>query len=107
MPTLELKQWEEVFAATHRSTLERLLTDYLKRRQWLSKPNQVRTAELTECIDIHDSDTHMLCVRVEYTQGDPATYLLFVSYAFGEAAQQMLNESSPAVLARLQLSGCR
>ncbi len=105
VPTLELKQWEEVFAAAHRPTLERLLTDYLKRRQWLGKPDQMRTAELTECMDIHDSDTRMLCVRVEYTQGDPATYLLFVSYAFGDAAQQMLSESSPAVLARLQLSG--
>ncbi|NJM97698.1 MAG: maltose alpha-D-glucosyltransferase [Phormidesmis sp. RL_2_1] len=106
IPSITLQQWETIFAPAQRGALEDVLDAYLARRQWLGvQLEKVRSTALTECMAIPDSDTYMLCLRVEYRQGDPKTYLLFVSYAFGESAAHLLNESSSMVLARLQLSG--
>jgi maltose alpha-D-glucosyltransferase / alpha-amylase len=105
VPTIALNQWEAIFATAQRSTLESLVSSYLERRGWLeNQPTKVRAAELTECLAVPDSDTHMLCLRIEFMQGDPATYLLFVSYAFGESALHLLSDASLSVLARLQIS---
>lgn len=104
LPTIELTQWEAIFAPAQRNTLERLLRDHLRSRQWLNgQGDKVRTAELTECMAIPDSDTHLLCLRIDYKQGDPDTYLLFVSCALGEAAQQLLKESSATAIAQIQI----
>ncbi len=106
IPNLQLERWEAIFSTAQRGSLEDVLDAYLARRKWLSiQPETVRSTALTECMAIPDSDTYMLCLRVEYKQGDPKTYLLFVSYAFGESALHLLNESSAVVLAHLQMPG--
>ncbi|MGB7086070.1 MAG: maltose alpha-D-glucosyltransferase, partial [Phormidesmis sp.] len=74
VPTLNLRQWEAIYSTDQRQTLERLLTDYLRRRDWLGgKADKVRSVELTECLDVPDSDTRMICLRIDYKQGDPET----------------------------------
>ena len=104
VPTLEVRQWENVFAASKRERLTTLLTKYLSERQWLGpEPEKVRSSEVTECMSIPDSDTHMVCLRVEYRQGDPITYPIFISYASGSAAQQLLSETPQMVIAHLSL----
>ncbi|MGC1308013.1 MAG: maltose alpha-D-glucosyltransferase [Phormidesmis sp.] len=106
VPTIELTQWEAIFSAAQREILTTLITTYLTERKWLGNdPEKVRSSELTECMAIPDSDTYMVCLRVDYKQGDPATYPLFISYAFDEAAQQLLNEASPMLMARLKQPG--
>ena len=102
VPVFELTQWEAMFSAGRKEHLTKLMTNYLIEREWLgSEPEKVRSSELVECMAIPDSDTYMVSLRVDYTQGDPATFPLFISYAFDGAAQDLLNESAPTVMAKL------
>lgn len=102
VPTFELTQWEAMFSAGKKESLTTLITNYLTERELLgSEPEKVRSSELIECMSIPDSDTYMVNLRVDYTQGDPATFPLFISYAFDSAAQHLLNEASPTVMAKL------
>ncbi len=104
LPVFELTQWEAMFSASKKESLTALVTNYLTEREWLgSEPEKVRSSELIECMAIPDSDTYMVCLRVDYTQGNPATFPLFISYAFDDAAQRLLSESSPTVMAKLKL----
>ena len=106
MPTFELTQWEAMFSASKKGELTTLITNYLIGRELLgSEPEKVRSSELLECMAIPDSDTYMVSLRVDYTQGDPATFPLFISYAFDGAAQHLLSESSPMVMAKLTSPG--
>lgn len=103
VPTFELTQWEAIFSAAQRESLTKLTTNYLIERDWIgSEADKVRSTELVECMAIPDSDTYLVFLRVDYKQGDPATYPLFISYAFGESAQHLLSESSSMVMARLK-----
>jgi maltose alpha-D-glucosyltransferase/alpha-amylase len=45
----------------------------------------------------------LVCLRADFVQGDPETYLLPLAYAEGERATQLLKEMPQAVIAQLQL----
>ncbi|NEP16727.1 MAG: maltose alpha-D-glucosyltransferase [Leptolyngbya sp. SIO4C1] len=104
-PTLTINSWEAVMSQTAvRTKLETLLPHYLVRRQWLSdRVRKIRTAQIVETIALSERETQMLCLRIEYQQGDPVTYLLFASCATGETARQLLNDSASAIIAQLRV----
>ena len=105
VPTIKLKRWETIFAGPQQEKLEKVLTSYLTRRNWLEgQADRIRSTELTECLAIPDSDTRLLNLRVDYRQGDPVTYTLLVSYAAGEEAFQLVSENSPMLVAKMELS---
>jgi maltose alpha-D-glucosyltransferase/alpha-amylase len=47
----------------------------------------------------------MVWLRVDYIQGDPETYLLFLAYAEGEAGMHLLAQKPQSIVAYLQVSG--
>jgi len=103
LPTLAVKRWEAVFTLAQRDQLTALVTDYLSGREWLGpEPEKVRASEIVECMAIPDNDTYMVSLRVEYRQGDPVTYPLFVSYAAESADQQLLSDAFQTAIAYLK-----
>jgi maltose alpha-D-glucosyltransferase/alpha-amylase len=88
-----------------KTQLESLLPDYLTRYHWFEGRNRtVQAAQITELIVLpyHDRVASLLWLRVDFTQGTPQTYLLYLGYAAGELARQLMNDSPQAIVVRLQ-----
>ncbi|MBW4482349.1 MAG: maltose alpha-D-glucosyltransferase [Tildeniella torsiva UHER 1998/13D] len=114
LPTLALEgAWPRAFSqlqsAQTRSftfSLETLLPQYLASHPWFGgRTRTVQTARIVEAIAMPYSTGHaqMLELHVDYIQGSPQTYVLFLAVAEGEQALQLLAESPQAVVARLRL----
>ncbi|MBD2041857.1 maltose alpha-D-glucosyltransferase [Microcoleus sp. FACHB-672] len=114
-PTAELPmlavsgQWQNVFSqAQVKGTLESILPNYLLTCRWFGgKARIVQSTHIGEVIPISykDMEAQLVWLQVDYTQGDPQTYLLLLAYAEGEQAALIHAEMPQAVVARLQLAG--
>jgi maltose alpha-D-glucosyltransferase/alpha-amylase len=109
IPTLVVTHWQSLFSQPSlRSKLETLLPDYLSNYGWFGgKTRTVQTAQITETIALPHANgaTQLLCLHIDYIEGDPDTYLLFLSSAEGEPAIHLLTETPQAVVARLRTAG--
>lgn len=92
--------------------LEALLPQYLSSFSWFDgRFRPVQAAHLIEAIALpypRGSQTNlaqMICLHVDYLQGNPQTYFFFISTDEGEEAARRLSESSSSVIARLQILG--
>ncbi len=92
--------------------LETLLPEYFSSFSWFDgRFRPVQAARLTEVIPLpypKSSQTNlaqMICLHVDYLQGNSQTYFFFISLDEGEEAARRLSESSTAVIARLQILG--
>lgn len=88
-----------------KTQLEAHLPDYLLRYRWFEGRNRtVQTAQITEAIALPYKDriAYLLWLQVEFTQGNPQTYLLHLGYADGATADHVLNDMPQAIVARLQ-----
>lgn len=89
------------------SSLENLLPSYLVSRHWFGgRTRTVQTARIVAAIAIPygNSYAQMLELQVDYIQGNPQTYVLFLALAEGEQALQLLSESPQSVVTRLKLA---
>jgi maltose alpha-D-glucosyltransferase/alpha-amylase len=88
--------------------LEALLPAYLKGRRWFGgKARPLRSASLPELVPIpYDSAiAYLTAIVVEYTEGDPETYVLPLTVATGERAAQVQKDFPQAVVARVHGTG--
>jgi maltose alpha-D-glucosyltransferase/alpha-amylase len=119
LPTLVVSgDWENVFSQPQlTASLESMLPDYLYSCRWFSgKTRIVQSTQITEVIPVplerlgtgktsaHSPTAQMIWLQVEYTEGEPQTYLLVLAYAEGQQAMHLLAESN-AVVARLKIQG--
>ncbi|XGV99769.1 MAG: maltose alpha-D-glucosyltransferase [Leptolyngbya sp. BL-A-14] len=111
-PTLAMSgTWQTAFASlqsaqtrSFTASLETLLPEYLANRRWFGgRTRTVQTARIDDAIAIPYKDSHayMLALHVDYIQGSPQTYVLFLAYAEGNQALQLLTDTPQAVVARL------
>ncbi|QZZ22978.1 maltose alpha-D-glucosyltransferase [Leptothermofonsia sichuanensis E412] len=110
IPTLVVGDaWPSVFSQPDlKGKLESWLPDYLCQFHWFGgRTRTVQTATITETIAIPYKNRQAFMVRlhVDYIQGDPQTYWLYLSYARDENAIQLLTETPQAVVARLRTTG--
>lgn len=52
-----------------------------------------------------DVDAHFVILRVEYTEGEPESYLIPIAFATGERAAQLSNENPNQLIANLEQRG--
>ncbi|HLH73542.1 MAG TPA: maltose alpha-D-glucosyltransferase, partial [Chloroflexota bacterium] len=109
LPTLSVDgEWLDVFQGKAKTRLEDALIGYLQERRWFGgKARQVKSAQIVEMIPVpFDSTTAQLSlVLVEYTEGDPETYVLPLARATGEHAEQLRAYAPRAAVARLRRPG--
>ncbi|WP_017298254.1 maltose alpha-D-glucosyltransferase [Nodosilinea nodulosa] len=113
LPMLD-STWQRAFArlqsAEARSfaaSLETLLPRYLASHRWFGgRTRTVQTAHIVGAIAIPYGSSHaqMVELQVDYIQGDPQTYVLFLAMAEGDQALQLLADLPQAVVARLKLA---
>jgi maltose alpha-D-glucosyltransferase/alpha-amylase len=97
--------WERSIHDAGKTALEAILPAYLRSRRWFGgKARQIRTVSIpgTFRFPYHDAVAHLLLATVEYTEGDPETYVLPLAVATGERAAHIENDCPQAVVARLE-----
>ncbi|MBW4471901.1 MAG: maltose alpha-D-glucosyltransferase [Stenomitos rutilans HA7619-LM2] len=111
-PTLAMSgTWQTAFTAlqsaqtrSFTTSLETLLPEYLANHRWFGgRTRTVQAARINDAIAIPYSNNHayMLALHVDYIQGSPQTYVLFLAYAEGAQALQLLSDTPQSVIARL------
>jgi maltose alpha-D-glucosyltransferase/alpha-amylase len=90
LPLIVVESWAQVFQGRSLAILLRRLPAYLKTRRWFQgKDRLIRNIEIRDTIPIPDTSAQILLGEVEYTEGDPETYVLPGSIAVGDAAEQV------------------
>ncbi|HEY9707811.1 MAG TPA: putative maltokinase, partial [Oculatellaceae cyanobacterium] len=120
LPSLVVNgNWQSIVAQSEaKASLESILPHYLYTCPWFDgKARTVQSAQIVEVISVpvgesgvgktsaQSSTAQMIWVRVDYTQGEPETYLLLLAYAEDEQARHVLAEMSQSVIAHLQVQG--
>ena len=95
-PTLTIpSHWQDIFVKPElKVSLESVLPSYLYSRRWFGgKARVVQSTRITEVIPVQyqDTQTQLLFVKLEYTEGTPETYVLPLACA---TATELGNEPS-------------
>jgi maltose alpha-D-glucosyltransferase/alpha-amylase len=100
--------WKDLYNRRGRTALETALLSYMRQRRWFGgKVRYIRSGDIPDVIAIHfeTSMAHLILFKMEYSEGDPETCLVPVTFALGEKAERVINELPQAVVARLALKG--
>jgi len=107
VPTLMLTEiGKDLYKREKRPALEAALLDYVRRHRWFGgKARYIRSSEIQDVIVIpfDTSVAHLILLRMEYSEGDPETYLVPITFALEERASQIISELPQAMVARLKL----
>jgi maltose alpha-D-glucosyltransferase/alpha-amylase len=97
--------WSNLFMARNRERLTRLLPEYLHTRRWFSgKARRIKGTVITDTIEVpyDGASAWALMVRVEFTEGDPDTYVVPLAFAVGGRKEDLLTYQAHAIFARLK-----
>jgi maltose alpha-D-glucosyltransferase/alpha-amylase len=93
--------WEDVLKGKAKSALEEVLPRYIAPRRWFgSKARAIQSVEIAEALDIGGAG-YITLLRVNYTEGEPETYLFPLAFASGDQADELRLNRPAAVVARL------
>ncbi|HVZ18571.1 MAG TPA: hypothetical protein VG897_15735, partial [Terriglobales bacterium] len=93
---------DEVFSLSLNSGISRLLPVLLPSRSWfLGRNRTLRDVVIRDVVPLIESSSYLLLTDIEYTDGDPDTYLIALSIATGEKADAVLRDNREGVLARV------
>ena len=102
VPVIQVDSVEEVFSLDSRSGIARLLPRVLPSRTWfLGRNRNVRDVTINDIVALPDSQSYLLLTDIEYTDGDPDTYLIALAIASSEKAEAILRDNRDSVLARV------
>ena len=80
-PLVSARTWDEVFATRSRDAVERALRGYLPTRRWFGgKARVINSVSVRDAIELPD-EMRLLMLDVDFTDGEPQTYLLPVAIA--------------------------
>jgi maltose alpha-D-glucosyltransferase / alpha-amylase len=93
--------WDSLLTGDARVELEQILPSYLLPRRWFgSKARTIEAVRLAEAIPM-DLGVHLALLQVDFTSGEPETYVLPLAFAVGEEAEHLRSERPNAVVAAL------
>ena len=84
--------WTNVFAGKARLSLEDRVMRYVQTQRWFGrKAREVKGATFVERVPVsfNSADACITRIQIEYTEEDPETYMLPLSFASGERAEQI------------------
>jgi len=102
--------WKEVIKARKedRQQLAAVLLPYIKQRRWFGgKARNVQRAVVKNLVrlPLRSNVTYICLVNIEYTEGEPETYVLPLGLADGAKADSILQNSPKAAIAYLRFRG--
>jgi maltose alpha-D-glucosyltransferase / alpha-amylase len=106
VPVIRLSgAWQTVFEASMRPALAASLPRFLGLRRWFAgKARHIDSVEIVDAVPIPETSpaAYFALIKVAYTEGDPDTYVLPLTF---EAAAEVPEELAAAVVARLVCHG--
>ncbi len=96
--------WDTLFRRENKAAYERVLPVYLQTRRWFGgKARRIKSLHIADTVPVpyHDTTAMLNFLEVEYTEGDPESYVTVVSFATGERAEQVRHWHQQAISARL------
>ncbi len=105
LPALEVPgKWSALFDKEARPQLEKALGRFLAGQRWFrAKARRIRTAKIGETIWMNRPQLGacLAIVHVDYMEGEPETYLVPMSFAAGERAGSLLENTAHAAICRV------
>ena len=101
-------EWTQAFRDQAGAVLEEALVPYLEGRRWFAgKARRLKSVKLLDVVPIPVSGVKVAFVgaQADFDQGDHQTYSLILSFASGDRAERILDDSPTAVVCRLKAKG--
>ncbi len=106
LSTVFVPSLDDIWDENIRASIASVLPKFLQTRRWFrSKDRRFRSLEITEVFPIQQQTFQILFVRIEYTTGDPETYLIPVGFAKGGEVQKIREEYPHSLMAAVQGPG--
>jgi maltose alpha-D-glucosyltransferase/alpha-amylase len=96
---------DDLFERDNWFLLERTLRDYMKGRRWFrGKAREMRSADIKDVIAMRfgQSTTYIVLIQVEYTEGEPETYVVPLTTAVSDKPGELIKEYPHALVANLK-----
>ena len=92
---------DDLLLDTNRDALEAILPAILRTRPWFrGRQRKVQWAEVVDKVPVRD-EACLTFVRVEYTEGEPETYVMPLALAAGKQVDDLAAQSPQALMARV------
>ncbi len=105
IPVATVPALADIWDAGIRESIAAILPKFLASRRWFrGKGRRFRSTEITEVIPVVPEKYAILIVRIEYTTGDPESYMLAVGSARGDEAQILSEEDPQSLIAEIHAS---
>jgi len=86
-----------------RENIAAILPVFLESQRWFTRRRgRVRSAAIVEVITIVHQKYFLLLLRLEYTTGDPHTYVVSAAFARGDEAQLLGEDNPEAIIAEIR-----
>ncbi len=93
--------WHSLLTGEAKAGLEQILPGYLLPRRWFgAKARTIQAVRLAEAIPL-DLGVYLSLIEVQFTEGQPETYVLPLAFAVGTEAETLRAERPNAVVANL------
>ncbi len=106
VPVLSIRgDWTDLLKREIRPFLATVLLSHMRQKRWFgSKARQPRAASIPDFVSIpfDGSSAQFIFLDIEYTEGDPETYLIPITFASGKRANEIAKESPQSVIARVE-----
>ncbi|MGO9306876.1 MAG: maltose alpha-D-glucosyltransferase [Candidatus Korobacteraceae bacterium] len=103
VPVLHVESVENIFTEDTLQSLQPFIPRMLRDRPWfLGKRRYITGVSMQNVLWLPETSSHLLALKVEYSDSDPEVYLAPVSMAVGEKAEMVLRDRPNTVLARLE-----
>lgn len=102
-------RWQNVFVKGEaRTALESILPDYLCSCAWFDgKTRIIQATHITEAIPVSYENTqaYIILLRVDYTEGDPQTYVLTLAYETDGVGSERFSNHIEQIVAQIYVQG--
>ncbi|HET7710899.1 MAG TPA: maltose alpha-D-glucosyltransferase, partial [Thermoanaerobaculia bacterium] len=103
VPLLTARNWDELFADRRREALADALGHYLRGRRWFGgKARTIGSISVRDRVPLPRESGYLLLLDVEYTDGEPESYLLPLAIAPARRAGEQDDTRTAALVARLR-----
>jgi maltose alpha-D-glucosyltransferase/alpha-amylase len=101
--------WDTVIRGDRKASLESILPTYIKGRRWFGgKSRTIQAVQITEAIPMPQNEkegAYLLIISVRFTEGDPQTYAMPITFATGERAISVRANIPQTVMGLLKVEG--
>jgi maltose alpha-D-glucosyltransferase / alpha-amylase len=103
--TVAVESLKEIWSETTLEKVARLLPRILRKRRWfLGRSRTITHVAMEDVIPLRRTESAMLLIRVEYSDGEDERYTIPVAVAAGEQAEKVMRDHPEAVLVRLEFN---